>query len=193
MITRAKRRRYIARHLTLLVLLLLAVIAALAFIFYGNYRANLHEIATKPVNTDGAIGISIDDSSLDIAVQQHLEDSLSRPLLMSTRRPYEPSKSKTKPVKEEAPPSSEEPPAIDEKLASVIIIGQRKVAFVNGADGTTRLEEGMTYKEWTVSEITADSLTLTFNNQEKVLQLRAFATANPIAPMRQLGKQDKKK
>lgn len=192
MITRAKRRRYITRHLTLLVALLLIIIAALAFVFYSNYRAQLHEIATKPVNADGAIGIAIDDSNLNIAVQQRLEDSLSRPLLMSTRRPYEPPKPKQKPVAKAEPPPPEQPPEIGETLASVIIIGERKVAFISGAEGTTRLEEGMTYKKWAVSEITSDSLTLTFNNQEKVLQLRTFATVAPLAPMRQLGEQKEK-
>lgn len=195
MITRVQRRRYIFNRLLVLALLLCLAIGVFAFVFYAQYRAQLEGVKAQTVNPDPDASTLIDAKSLDITVQERLEDSLNRPLLMTNRRPYVPPPPvKPKPKPKEAPPP--EPPKeaipINEKLVSVIVLGQRKIAFLQGAEGTTRLEEGMTFKDWQVSGITADSLTLTFHEQQKVLQLRTFATAQGIAPMRQLGTPDKK-
>lgn len=192
MITRAERRHYFSKKLRLIFLLLVLIIVGLFFIFYADYRSLLSSVKTKQAVADNDIAIIIEPNDLEIVVQERLEDSLSRPLMMSTRRPYAPPKAIPKPKPKPEPKPPEEVPEISEQLASVIITDDRKLVFLNGAEGTIRLEEGMMYKKWQVNEITPDTLTLIFNDQKKVLQLRKFATAMPIAPMRQLGKQNKK-
>lgn len=188
--TRAQRRSYVSGKLKLLIFLLLLLIGGLGFIAYANYQSTVAAVVEAKTAVDKDVAIELDGKTLGDVIHVKLADSLARPLLMSTRRPYQPpTVPETVEIKAEIPQSAEE---ITEQLVSIIITEGYKVAFLQGSEGTFRLEEGMSYKDWEVKEISSDSLTLTFNNQQKVLQLRTFATAEPIAPMRELGQSEEK-
>lgn len=188
--TRSQRRRYVGKWLVALIALLGSVIALLGVWSFSMQKVTLAQSAKQLHGPEPDAYLMIDEESFDIAVLGRLEDSLSRPLLSSTRKPYvAPPPPKPKPQPKPQPKPKEIPP-IGEQLVSVIMAGDKQMIFLQGAEGTVRLELGMAYKGWKLIAINKDSAELQFDNEKKTLQLRTFA--NAVAPeVRQLGKKDK--
>lgn len=184
--TRAQRRRYTAKWLSMLALILVLCCIAVGLWSFVNYQGVLAKSTKHMPTADADVALGIDGGDLEVAVVEKLEDSLSRPLLSSTRRPYvAPAAPKPPPPPPQVIPPKEIPP-LDEQLVSVIMTGKRYIVFLNGAEGNTRLELGMSYKGWKLAKVSKDSAEFHFDNEKKILQLRTFATMAPTG-MRKLG------
>lgn len=185
--TRAQRRNMISRWFSTTVLLTGGVTVAVGLWAFGDNRAMLAAVARQAVTPDADLPVLVDEDSLDIARLGRIEDSVSRPLWAVTRRPYV-----APPPPKELPqelPKAEPPkviPPLEGVLNSVILTGQLKIIFMQTAEGVLRLEEGMSYNGWQLRKINEDSAEFHFDEEQKVLQLRTFATVD-TAPARLLG------
>lgn len=186
--TRAQRRNTISAWYSTLIIVTGVAVAAVGFWAFGNSRTTLSQVASQQALPDTDLPILIDEDSLKIAILDRIEDSSARPLWTTTRRPYvAPPLPKKVPAK--APDKKEPPkeiPPLEGTLTSVIIAGQVKTVFLQGAQGAIRLEEGMSYNGWQLGKINQDSAEFHFDEEKKVLQLRAFATVD-AAPVKTLG------
>ncbi|PID65917.1 MAG: hypothetical protein CR977_00200 [Gammaproteobacteria bacterium] len=189
--TRAQRRNTISAWFTTLILLTGVAVVAIGFWAFSERQTTLAQVKNQQATPDADLPVLVDEDSLKIAVQHRIEDSVERPLWAITRRPYvapppEPS-APTAPVAVEAP---KEIPPLDDTLTSIIIAGGMKIIFLQGGQGTVRLEEGMHYNGWELRKINEDSAEFHLDEEKKVLQLRAFATVDST-PLRTLGEPKK--
>lgn len=187
--TRAQRRNTISAWYSTLILLTGGAAAGAGFWALTDNQTTLAKVAKQTAAPDADLPVLIDEDSLKIAVQDRIEDSLARPLWAMTRRPYVAPPPPKKPPPKAKPTEPEPPkeiPPLEGTLTSIIIAGQMKIIFLQGAEGMARLEEGMSYNGWQLMKINKDSAEFHFDAEQKVLQLRAFATVN-AAPVRSLG------
>ncbi len=186
--TRAQRRNTISAWLTTLILLTGVVAAGIAFWAFSERQSTLAQVKSQQATPDADLPVLVDEDSLKIAVQHRIEDSVERPLWASTRRPYvaPPPEKKPPPITPVAVEAPKVIPPLDDTLTSIIIAGGMKIIFLQGGQGTVRLEEGMHYNGWELRKINEDSAEFHLDEEKKVLQLRAFATVDST-PLRSLG------
>lgn len=181
--TRASRRNYITKWLFVMVTMVAILVAAISVWSFVGYRSVIDKVNNQTAAPDPTIAIDIVAADLDVAVQEKLDDSLQRPLLFSTRRPIVEVIAET----EEEPEAPVEIETLDESLVSVILTDSVRMIFLSGGDGVKRLEQGMIYKGWTLSEVNKDSAVFNQGEQTTVLQLRTFANTSPVRSLRSLG------
>ncbi len=189
--TRAQRRNTISAWFTTLILLTGAVVTGIGFLAFSERQSTLAQVKSQQASPDADLPVLVDEDSLKITVPHRIEDSVERPLWASTRRPYVAPPPKlsapTTPVVTEAPKAIT---PLDDTLTSIIIAGGMKIIFLQGGQGTVRLEEGMHYNGWELRKINEDSAEFHLDEEKKVLQLRAFATVDST-PVRSLGEPKK--
>lgn len=174
MLLRKQRRQRVFLFLSVLVLLLLAVAGCTAFWLYSKQQSRLHKLQSFTPTAEPGLSIAAVPEDLAMNTDMRIEDGIARPLMTPTRKPYVASKS---PPQQVAPPEEppEPPPSLDGQLTSVIISEQGKMIFFSTAEGTIRIAQGMQYNGWQLTDITEDSATFVFADEEKVLQLRHFS------------------
>lgn len=190
--TRAQRRNLISAWYLLGILLVGGAVAAVGLWAFADNQIVLNAVDKRHAVPDPAIPVLVDEDSLNIAVPTKIIDSAKRPLWATTRRPYVPPPPKPKPKpkpKPEPAPKPEPPkviPPLNAQLNSVILMDNMKMVFLRTAQGTVRLELGMSYNDWQLVSINEDSAEFHFDEEKKVLQLRAFANV-ASSPVRTLG------
>ncbi|PIE45854.1 MAG: hypothetical protein CSA45_01470 [Gammaproteobacteria bacterium] len=190
--TRAQRRNTISAWYSTLILLTGVVAAGIGFWAFSERQTTLAQVKNQQTSPDADLPVLVDEDSLKIAVQHRIEDSVERPLWATTRRPYvaPPPEKKPPPTAPATPEPPKVIPSLDDTLTSIIIAGGMKIIFLQGGQGTVRLEEGMHYNGWELRKINEDSAEFHLDEEKKVLQLRAFATVDST-PLRTLGEPKK--
>jgi|GEM_PF-4916564 len=187
MITRAARRNIIGRWLNYLIRLAALItigIATWSFIAYRNSMAKVNHDTPQP---DANIVAIISNQALNPPVQQQFKNSLERPLMLLSRRPF------IKPLPTDETELSTESESqnpikpITGRLSSIIINGHHKTIFLNVGKSTVRLEQGMIYDHWRLSRIEKNSATFIAGNKEQTLPLRVFSSAR-TTPVRLLNR-----
>lgn len=182
--TRAQRRRIISRWYLLWIIIVLALLIGLGAWTFMKTRTALNQTINYHATPDPALAVLIDDDSLNLSVSEDMENSVRRPLWSMLRRPY---------IGDDMPDDMPPPPEmlpdmlpLTEQLTSVIIAGDTQMIFLKGEQGVIRLELGMIYKGWELTNVNEDSAEFHSGEAEKVLQLRTFATEASV-PVRTLG------
>ncbi len=174
--TRQKRRKFIARILSLVMFLFLITVVGLSLFLYSKKEMRVNSVISKKVDvTKGIKGdVSINDFKVDVL--KKLDHSINRPIFMSSRLPYVAEITKDEPKEDDI---LEPVSPLQEVMQSIIITDKYRVVFLKGAEGTIRLEEGMSYNEWTIDKINKDSVEMSSNGQVNIVELRTFATSEP--------------
>lgn len=185
--TRAVRRQFVSRWLSKALLLLLLLLLAVVVYSYLLAKKTRDQVAKQVVLVDAAIAAVIDDEAIKQSLPINVDASLNKPLWMVTRLPFQ-----IEEIPEPEPePTAEEPefvakPLEGVTLSSVMIVGAHRVILLNSKDGVLRMEPGMRYQDWELTEIGNDFASFSAGSEKTRLELRPFAQ-KPTAPVRTLG------